>query len=50
MLSFMNEVDSYLLLPLYVLYKIQNQIFQQWQLWVLHYVECNFVQFGLNST
>ena len=29
MLSFMNEVDPWLLLPLYVLYEIQNQIFQQ---------------------
>ena len=28
MLSFMNEVDLCLLLPLYVLYEIQNQIFQ----------------------
>ena len=29
MLSFMNEVDLWLLLPLCVLYEIQNQIFQQ---------------------
>ena len=29
MLSFMNEVNLYLLLPLCVLYEIQNQIFQQ---------------------
>ena len=29
MLSFMNEVDLCLLLPLCVLYEIQNQIFQQ---------------------
>ena len=29
MLSFMNEVDPCLLLPLCVLYEIQNQIFQQ---------------------
>ena len=27
MLSFMNEIDSCLLLPLCVLYEIQNQIF-----------------------
>ena len=29
MLSFINEVDPFLLLPLCVLYEIQNQIFQQ---------------------
>ena len=29
MLSLMNEVDLYLLLSLYVLYEIQNMIFQQ---------------------
>ena len=29
MLSIMNEIDPYLLLSLYVLYKIENQIFQQ---------------------
>ena len=29
MLSFMNEVDLWLLLPLCVLYEMQNQIFQQ---------------------
>ena len=29
MLSFMNKVDPCLLLPLYVLYETQNQIFQQ---------------------
>ena len=29
MLSIMNEIDQRLLLPLYVLYEIQNQIFQQ---------------------
>ena len=29
MLSFMNEVDPWLLFPLCVLYGIQNQIFQQ---------------------
>ena len=28
MLSIMNEIDPYLLLPLCVLYEIQNQIFQ----------------------
>ena len=28
MLSIMNEIDLYLLLPLCVLYEIQNQIFQ----------------------
>ena len=32
MLSLMNEVDSCLLLPLCVLYEMQNQIFQQWVL------------------
>ena len=29
MLSIMNEIDPCLSLPLYVLYEIQNQIFQQ---------------------
>ena len=29
MLSIMNEIDLYLLLPLCVLHEIQNQIFQQ---------------------
>ena len=29
MLSLMNEVDPCLLFPLYILYEIQNQIFQQ---------------------
>ena len=29
MLSIMNEINLYLLLPLYVLYDIQNQIFRQ---------------------
>ena len=29
MLSIMNEIDPYLLLPLHVLYEIQNQIYQQ---------------------
>ena len=29
MLSIMNEIDLCLLLPLYVLYEIQNQIYQQ---------------------
>ena len=29
MLSIMNEIDPYLLLPLCVLYEIQNQINQQ---------------------
>ena len=29
MLSFMNKIDSCLLLPLCILYEIQNQIFQQ---------------------
>ena len=29
LLSLMNEVDPWLLLPLYILYEMQNQIFQQ---------------------
>ena len=39
MLSFMNEVDLYLLLPLCVLYEIQNQIFQHYHLMIKFPIE-----------
>ena len=46
MLSFMIEVDPYLLLPPCVLYEIQNQIFQQLCLCALRF--CNQVLLDLH--
>ena len=40
MLSIMNEIDPYLSLPLYVLYEIQNQIFQQFMCFGIAKLEC----------
>ena len=51
MLSIINEIDPCLLLPLCVLYEIQNQIFQQNVLnfgWMIVLVEC--FQFLQNLT
>ena len=36
----MNEIDPYLSLPLYVLYEIQNQIFQQFMCFGIAKLEC----------
>ena len=52
MLSYMIKVDPWLLLPLCVLYEIQNQIFQQVQgethMWkVLKHIRLNFLNFSL---
>ena len=43
MLSIMNEIDPYLSLPLYVLYEIQNQIFQQFVCFDIAKLECHML-------